>query len=75
MPYACRTWAKGVGAEERTRGRLGGDGVNLGADPFSARGRTDGFGQEHSAQFKHNIQRVTPFYRELLRQLDISQNR
>lgn len=74
QPYACRTWAKAVGAEGRTRGKLEGEGVNLGSESFSPSGRTDGFGQEHSAEFNFSIQNLEAFYRELLRQLDIDQN-
>ncbi|MDR3402238.1 MAG: hypothetical protein P4L99_07040 [Chthoniobacter sp.] len=71
-PFDCRTWAKAVGAESRTAGPFAAS-VDLSADTFSP-GATGGFGTEHSAEFDRNIQQLTPFYRELLRQLNIPQN-
>jgi alpha-tubulin suppressor-like RCC1 family protein len=65
-PYACRTWGKAVGAESRTHGKLNGSGVNLDAS-FN-------LDQEHSGEFNREIQTLVPFYRELLRQLNIPQN-
>jgi hypothetical protein len=72
-PFACRTWAKAVGAEGNTRGRLSDSAIDLGGIPFSAPGRSDGFGQEHSGEFDLDIRRTATFFRELLRQLDVSQ--
>jgi hypothetical protein len=65
QPYACRTWAKAVGAEERTAGAVDGK-VNLDAD-FN-------FDQEHSAEFNFNIQKLTDFYNTLLDRLRIPRN-
>lgn len=70
-PYACRTWAKALGAEGRTRGKLTGEGVNLGTPAF---GGANGLNTEHSGEFNRDIQELVPFYREVLRQLNIPQN-
>jgi hypothetical protein len=71
-PYACRTWAKAVGAEPNTRGKLSGVGVNMGTPAF---GGSNGLDTEHSGEFDRAIQRATPFYKELLNQFGIEQTR
>lgn len=68
--YACRTWAKAVGAEGNTAGAVGSS-VNLKSTTY---GSPRGFDTDHSAEFDRNIQQLVPFYRELLRQLNIPQN-
>jgi hypothetical protein len=65
MPYADQSWSKCAGADGRTRGAID-DAVDLNAG-FA-------FQDEHSAEFNLDIQRLAPFYRELLRRLDLSQN-
>ena len=74
-PYACRTWAKAVGAEPRTAGPLGGElkGVDMSDKTYSPGGK-GGFRDEHSAEFNGDIQQVMPFYTELLSRLNIKQN-
>jgi hypothetical protein len=64
MPYADQSWSKCVGADSRTGGAITSH-VDLNA-AFA-------FQDEHSAEFNLSIQRVQPFYRELLRQLGLSQ--
>jgi hypothetical protein len=71
-PFAARTWAKAVGAEERTRGPLAG-GVNLSDDEFSP-GAQGGLGDEHSGEFNRSIQMLKPFYDALLDAFDIDVN-
>ncbi len=71
-PYACRTWAKAVGAESRTNGPFARK-IDLNSNNFSP-GSVGGFSKEHSAEFDRDVQPLTPFFRELLRQLAIPQN-
>jgi hypothetical protein len=71
-PYACRTWAKAVGAEPRTVGPFSKE-INLSSQTFSP-GRTGGFSKEHSAEFGYDIQALNSFYTELLSQLNSPQN-
>lgn len=73
MPYADRSWSKVVGAEGRTAGVISAS-VNLASDEFSLPGDTQGFGDDHSAEFDRSVQQVLAFYRELLRQLRIAQS-
>jgi hypothetical protein len=70
--YACRTWGKAVGAEARTNGPVSSR-VDMSSNIFSP-GKTGGFAKEHSAEFNYDIQKLDAFYRELLTQLNISQN-
>jgi hypothetical protein len=70
--YACRTWGKAVGAESRTAGPIASK-VDLGSDRFSPND-TGGFGDEHSAEFNYEIQKLKTFYVELLSRFNISQN-
>jgi len=72
QPYACRTWGKAVGAEGRISGRVSTT-VDLSSDTFSPSG-VGGFSREHSAEFNFDIQKLRPFYTELLTQLSIPQN-
>jgi hypothetical protein len=65
MPYAAQSWSKCAGADGRTNGAITGN-VDLNAS-FA-------FQDEHSAEFNRNIQRLQPFYHELLGQLGFSQN-
>jgi hypothetical protein len=71
-PFACRTWAKAVGAEPNTRGKLSGEGVNMGTPAF---GGSNGLDTEHSGEFDRAIQAATPFYKELLNQFGVEQTR
>jgi hypothetical protein len=64
-PFACRTWAKAVGAESRTSGSVD-TSVNLDAS-FN-------FDQEHSAEFNGRIQKLTEFYNTLLDKFGIPRN-
>lgn len=70
-PYACRTWAKAVGAEGRTRGRLNGEGINLGTPAF---GGAKGLDTEHSGEFNRDIQKLVDFYNALLDAFVIPRN-
>jgi len=70
-PYACRTWAKAVGAEGRTHGKLSGAGINLGTPEF---GGAKGLDTEHSGEFDRNIQQLETFYNAVLDQLRIPRN-
>jgi hypothetical protein len=68
--YACRTWAKAVGAEGNTAGAITGK-VDLSSTTF---GSPNGFGVEHSAEFNRNIQQLKAFYSQLLESLQIQPN-
>jgi hypothetical protein len=70
-PFACRTWAKAVGAEGKTRGALNGAGLNMGTPAF---GGTKGLDTEHSGEFNRSIQEVADFYNALLDALIIPRN-
>ncbi len=67
--YACRTWARAVGAEPNTAGPIGAS-VDLSSDTFSP-GSKGGFDKDHSAEFDWDIQKLTPFYNTLLGKLQI----
>ena len=69
-PYACRTWAKAVGAEGNTAGAIGSS-VNLKSTTY---GSPRGFDTEHSAEFDRNIQQLEAFYNQLLESLLIQPN-
>jgi len=73
MSYACRTWGKAAGAESQTQGAIAErNKVNLGDSKFQLPGEQySGFGDEHSGQFKANIQRLKPFYDELMDRLGL----
>jgi hypothetical protein len=75
VSFACRTWAKAVGAESRTRGSVTSD-VDLGDASFHLPGEDpgSGFGNQHSGQFEANIQNLKPFYDALLDELEIPRN-
>jgi hypothetical protein len=73
MPYACRTWAKALGAESRTEGSIDGS-VDLSSTNYNLPGESSGFGDEHSGQFNARIQQLRPFYDELLRNFGIDRN-
>ena len=73
MPYACRTWAKALGAESRTEGSIDGS-VDLSSANYNLPGESSGFGDEHSGQFNARIQQLRPFYDELLRNFGIDRN-
>ena len=65
VSFACRTWGKAVGAEERTEGAIpSANRVNLGGADFQLPTESPGagFGDEHSGQFNFNIQQLKPFY-------------
>ncbi|MEM6885980.1 MAG: hypothetical protein AAF571_13210, partial [Verrucomicrobiota bacterium] len=72
MAGAVRSWSKAVGADGSTGGSLNGNPVNLGSSDFTVPGEDlPGFGEDHSAQFNHNIQHLIPFYNSLLDELDV----
>jgi len=74
VSFACRTWAKAVGAERRTRGSVQSD-VDLGNSAFELPGvQSSGFGDRHSGQFEANFQNLKPFYDALLDELRLSRN-
>ncbi|HEY5812894.1 MAG TPA: hypothetical protein VIT23_09610, partial [Terrimicrobiaceae bacterium] len=77
VSFACRTWGKAAGAEAQTEGAIRATRkVNLGGPAFQLPTESpgSGFGDEHSAQFNFSIQRLKPFYDELLRSLDVNFN-
>ena len=65
--YACRTWAKAVGAEGKTAGPIGAK-VDLSSSTYG------NFNTEHSAEFDRNIQQLEAFYNALLDSLRIPRN-
>lgn len=73
MPYADQAWSKLVGAESRTAGVISSS-IDLSNGVYSLPGSTEGFKDDHSAEFNRRIQQVQPFYHELLRQLGVFQN-
>ncbi|MEY3480791.1 MAG: hypothetical protein RIQ71_1566 [Verrucomicrobiota bacterium] len=77
MSYACRTWGKAAGAEQQTQGAISAaNRVNLGSAPFQLPGEdtNSGFGDEHSGQFKANIQSLKPFHDALMDELQLPRN-
>jgi pimeloyl-ACP methyl ester carboxylesterase len=73
MAYGCRTWGKAVGAESRTEGSID-ESVDLSSSSYNLPGESSGFGDEHSGQFRANIQQLRPFYNQILTQFDITPN-
>ena len=73
MPFADQSWSKAAGAESRTAGAIKSS-VNLSSEEYSIQGQTGGFQDDHSAEFHRSVQQLQSFYRELLRQLAITQN-
>jgi Bacterial TSP3 repeat/Alpha/beta hydrolase of unknown function (DUF900) len=74
MPYADRSWSKVVGAESRTAGLISRR-TNLASEDFSVPGDTDGFKNDHSAEFNRRLQQgLTAFYNRLLREFNIPFN-
>jgi hypothetical protein len=73
MPYACRTWGKVVGAEERTEGSID-DSVDLSSSNYNLPGESSGFGDEHSGEFNARIQQLKPFYDAMLDSFGLDAN-
>ena len=74
MPFADRSWSKVVGAEGRTSGVISAS-VNLGAEEFSLPGNTQGFNDDHGAEFGRRMsQGLRHFYDRLLDLFDVDVN-
>jgi len=74
MPFACRTWGKAVGAEQKADGSIDSK-EDLSQPKYALQGeQLPGFGDEHSGQFGAHIQELKPFYDRLLQALDVGFN-
>ncbi|NJM54858.1 MAG: hypothetical protein HC841_02030 [Verrucomicrobiae bacterium] len=70
MPLACKSWSKTVGGDRETDGTIDSS-EDLESIQYSLPGDVLGFRDDHSAQFKRNIQVLKPFYDELLRVFEV----